>query len=62
MGERKRVDRILIGSPRKGDHLEDPGLDGSIILNWFFKKWKWWAGGAWTEFNWPWIGTVGGFL
>jgi hypothetical protein len=24
---------------REGDHLEDPRLDGSIILKWIFKKW-----------------------
>jgi len=27
------------GKVREGDHLEDPGLDGNIILSWIFRKW-----------------------
>jgi hypothetical protein len=23
----------------EGDHLKDPGIDGSIILNWILEKW-----------------------
>ena len=27
------------GNLRERDHLEDPGLDGRIILRWIFMKW-----------------------
>jgi hypothetical protein len=47
------------GELRKGDHLEDPGVDRRIILKWIFKKWD---GGAWTGLIWLRIGTGGGLL
>jgi len=33
------------GNVRERDHLEDPGVDGRLILRWIFRKW---FVGAWT--------------
>jgi len=45
MGERRCVYMILVGNLRGRDHLEDPGVDGRIILRWIFRKWN---VGVWT--------------
>jgi hypothetical protein len=31
--------RFWWGNLRERDHLGDPGVDGRIILRWFFSKW-----------------------
>jgi len=39
MGERRVVYRVLVGKPEGRRPLEDPGVDGRIILRWSFRKW-----------------------
>jgi len=50
---------ILSGDIRERDHLEDPDVDGRIILSSVLKKWdtETWTGLAWLS-----IGTGGGLL
>jgi hypothetical protein len=48
----------LVRKPREeGHHLEDPGVDGMIILRWIFRKWD---VGVWTGSSKLRILTVGG--
>ena len=42
---------------REGDHLEDSGVDGSVIIRWTFRNWD---VGTWTGSSWLRIGTGGG--
>ena len=45
------------GNLRERDHVEDPGLDGRIILRWIFRKWD---VGEWSRSSWLRIGQVAG--
>jgi hypothetical protein len=46
------------GNFAERDHLEDPGVDGMIILIWIFKKWD----GGMYGLMWLRIETGGGLL
>jgi len=58
-GERRAYTRFWWGNLGERDHLDDPGVDGRIILRWIFRKWD---VGVWTGSSWLWIGTGGGHL
>ena len=58
-GERRGVYKVLVGKPERKNHLEDPGVDGRIILRWIFRKWD---VAVWTGSSWHTIGTAGGNL
>jgi hypothetical protein len=51
MGKSRGVYRVLVGKPDERDHLEDPGIDGRIILRCIFKKWivRTWTGSMWLR-------------
>ena len=40
-----------MGKPKGKSHLEDPGVDGRIILRWIFRKWdvEVWTGSIWLR-------------
>jgi hypothetical protein len=59
MGGREAYTGLWWGNLRERDSLEDPVIDGRIILRWIFRKWD---VGVWTGSSWLRIGTGGGHL
>jgi len=59
VGERRGVYKVLVGKPEGKNYLEDPGVDGSIILRWVSRKWD---VGVWTGLIWLRIGTGSGHV
>ena len=57
-GDERRI-QSLVGKPEGKNHLEDPGVDGRIILRLIFRKGDVvvWIGSSWLR-----IGTGGGHL
>ena len=58
MWGRRVVYKVLMGKPDRKRPLEDPGLDGILILRWTFKKYV----EACTGLLWLRIGISGGLL
>jgi hypothetical protein len=59
MGRRDVYTGFWWGNLRERDHLEDPAVNGRIILKLLLRKWD---GKAWTGLIWLKIGTGGGLL
>jgi hypothetical protein len=51
VGERRGVYRVLVGKPEGKNYLEEPGVDGRIILRWIVRKWdvRAWTGLIWLR-------------
>jgi len=59
MEDRRGTYWALEGGPEGKNNLEDPAVDGRIILKWFLKKWN---GEAWTGLIWLKVWAGGGSL
>jgi len=53
--------QVLVGKPDRNNHLEDPGVEGRIILRLILRK-RNVGDGLGTRSSWLKIGTGGGFL
>jgi hypothetical protein len=53
MGREEACTGFCWGNLRERDHWGEPGVDGSIILRWIYKKWDVgvWAGLSWLRID-----------
>jgi hypothetical protein len=58
-GQEKCIQGFVGGNLSEGDHLEDPGIDGRVILKRILRKWN---VGVWSGSVWLRIGTGGGHV
>jgi hypothetical protein len=58
-GEDRKVYKVLVGSPKERDHLEDQGVGGKMGSEWILGRVAW---GVWIGFDWLITGTGGGLL
>ena len=51
MGKRRGGYRVLVGKPEGKNHLDNPGVEGRIILRWIFRQCdvRAWIGRSWLR-------------
>jgi hypothetical protein len=59
MGEERKVCKVLVESPREGDHLEEQGVGGKMGSEWILGRLAW---EVWIGFDWLRTGTGGELL
>jgi hypothetical protein len=59
IGEKRKLYKVLVESPKERDHWEDQGVGGKMGPEWILGRL---ASGVWIGFDWLRTGTGGGLL